>query len=650
MNFSVRDGKFDVVIVAGPRLENWPSVGVRTISIYSAEMGLTVGQYGGEHVTVRGVIPLPGTGGIVLVEDIQKRIHRIRARAIVRMSPPPTLPDPFPGWRSQGLIPLSTAILLKKEAQVKWDAPVAILGTGNRALRFGSHLLETGTSSVYCIETSTQWGAKRFAGWEVERRRFEMSGGKLLEARPIQLLPKGPLLWSLRLQDVQGVRILTVGRVVSIGPFQNSQGVREYPPGSLLFDLEQSAAPTLTDDTEGWALEEERGKWLAGKIVKTLVNELGPKRETIAPMFRNAKLRLKRYLKHREEPFTPSYQGKWMNGSDSKKIRTFQGVPQHEHKNRPIASVECIEEIPCNICQTVCPTSAIQLGTPPTTRQPKLNEDACTACGLCVAACPSNSIPLIQDQDGGSTSPLTLAWRGVRPWSAGEYASLVNRRGETLGSARITAVSQIPNYEGVQLVRVEAPAHLIWEARGLKKSKTAQDPEDPYHYSLRASQSHQEKVEITLNSERRLVRDRIPISLALFEIGQSRPEDILLCKDGSCGMCHISVDGSNKPACQTKIHRGMAIRVPKASEPSSTTQMLCPCLSITKEQVIERLKQGKLQSPEAVLSITHVGEGKCHGQLCMDAFKRVLLDQGLDLSQWIDWRFPWSDWILTPHS
>ena len=79
MNFSVRDGKFDVVIAAGPRVEIWPSAGVRALSVLCAEMGFTVGQFGGETLNVRGVIPLPGTGGIVLIEDIQKRIHRIHA-------------------------------------------------------------------------------------------------------------------------------------------------------------------------------------------------------------------------------------------------------------------------------------------------------------------------------------------------------------------------------------------------------------------------------------------------------------------------------------------------------------------------------------------------------------------------------------------
>ena len=116
MNFAVRDGKFDVVIVAGPQVETWPSIGVRTLSAFCSEMGLTVGQFGGESLKVKGVIPLPGTGGLVLVEDAQLRIHRIRARAVIRVVPESCFPDPFPGWRSQGLIPIRTAERLRPRA------------------------------------------------------------------------------------------------------------------------------------------------------------------------------------------------------------------------------------------------------------------------------------------------------------------------------------------------------------------------------------------------------------------------------------------------------------------------------------------------------------------------------------------------------
>ncbi|MGZ3700081.1 MAG: 4Fe-4S dicluster domain-containing protein, partial [Bdellovibrionota bacterium] len=541
----------------------WPSAGVRALSLLCAEMGLSVGLFGGELLQVRGVIPLPVTGGLVLIEDIQRRLHRIEARAVVKVSVPPVLPDPFPGWRSQGLIPLPTAIRLRSGGRMRWDPSAVILGTGNKALRFGSELLESGAAEVYCVETHAQWGAKRFAGWEVEKRRFEMGGGKILEAKPVSLTAKGPLLWELRLQDTHGVRVIETARVISAGPFQDLPGVREYPSGSYLFELEQTAAFTKPDDVEGWVTEEERGKWLASKIVRALMSELGH-REDLDQVYRRARSRLRRFGKHREEPFTPAYQGKWIATADSRAMRGFSGVPKTEQKRRPIASVECFEEISCNICQTVCPTQAILTGKIPRSQEtPVLTESKCTGCGLCLTACPSSAIVLVEEREDRSFSQLTLPWRGEKPWKAGETATLLNRRGESLGSARVVALMDTREdpQPDVQLVQLEVPTHLLWDARALRRPRAASATDPRYLESISRAADEEPKVEVSFNGEKRLVRDKIPVSLALFEIGRGRPEDVLLCTDGTCGLCQVQIDGVKKLGCQTTIHRGMAIKL-----------------------------------------------------------------------------------------
>ena len=321
---------------------------------------------------------------------------------------------------------------------------------------------------------------------------------------------------------------------------------------------------------------------------------------------------------------------------------------------RPIASVECFEEIPCNICHTVCPVNAIETGRVPRLK-PVLDENKCTGCTLCLNACPSASIAMFQERDEHPLSSLTLSWRGERAWKQGELATLLNRKGETLGSARITGLPEVPAGEP-QLVQLDVPTHLVWEARSLRHPKPEAVRDDRIFEALELSAAAEHKVSVTLNGEKRLVRNGISTSVALFEMGQGRPEDTLLCSDGSCGLCTVNVDGVKKLACQTEIHRGMAVKLPQgfrtnvAEKTESTDEaenILCPCLGISREQILERLHQGQLQSPEALLSILRVGEGKCHGQLCMGALRRVLLDQGLEVSQWIDWRFPWSEWVLT---
>ena len=265
---------------------------------------------------------------------------------------------------------------------------------------FGSSLLESGTREVFCVESYFQWGLKRFAGWEVEKRRFETAGGKILEAKPVKVTAKAAQLWELRLQDTQGVRILEVARVVSAGPFRDIPGVKEYPAGSFLFELEQTSSAQYADDVEGWVWEEERGRWLAGKIVRSLVHdlrELGPERERLETIYNRARTRLKRFPKHRAEPFTPAYQGKWISNADRSAMRAFSGMPQGSQKTKMVASIECFEEIPCRACQIACPEEAIQIGRIPRDL-PVLNEDKCTGCGICVSACPSGAIAMVHEE------------------------------------------------------------------------------------------------------------------------------------------------------------------------------------------------------------------------------------------------------------
>jgi ferredoxin len=649
VRFAVRDGSFDVVVVAGPRVDPWPSSGVRALSSLCAEMGLEVGVIGGDGLTARGVLPLPGTGGLVFAQDAQNRIHRFHARAVVRITAHSQFPDPFPGWRSQGILPLATALRLQSQAEVEWSPCTVVLGTGNRALRFASSLLESGVPEVYCVESWAQWGAKRFAGWEVERRRFEMGGGKLIEARPVSLTAKSALLWELRLEDAQGIRVIEVSRVIAGGPFRDSPGVREYPPGSFLFELEQTASASLSENVEGWILEEERGRWLAVKIIRALVTELGPRREELERVLKRTRARLKRYDRHREQPFTPTYQGKWTSTADARAMRTFSGVPQAAQKFRPVASIECFEEIGCNLCQRVCPKLAIDLSRK---KGLVLSELDCTACGDCLPACPSSATFLIHERENSPTSQITLTWRGAKPWKVGEFATLVNRRGDSLGSGRVSGVQEVTSGapRASQVVQVDVPQHLLWEARQLKRGRVAQQQSaEAFVSELKQTRANEEKkIEITLNGEKRLVRDRIPVTVALYEIGQGRPEDALFCSDGSCGLCQIDVDGAKKLACQTPVHKGMAIRGDFKSDVENDASLLCPCMAVQRQEVIDRVEQGSLRSPESVISITHVGEGRCHGQLCMDSFRRLLLAEGLDASQWIDWRFPWSDWVLAP--
>ncbi|MBY0470052.1 (2Fe-2S)-binding protein [bacterium] len=640
MSFSVRDGKFDVLVAAGPRISHWPSAGVRALSAICADLNLSVGLLGGETLFTRGVIPLSGTGGLVLAEDVQHRVHRMQARAIVRVVAPSHMPDPFPGSRSQGLIPLSTVERLLQEGQMTWNNSIAILGSGNQALRLGNRFLTMGVPEVFCIESASQWGAKRISGWEVEKRRFEMNGGKLVEAKPVKLSQKSALLWELRLADAKGIRVIEVSRVIGVGPYSQSSGIRENPPGSLLFELEQTAPYVRIDDFEGWVVEEERGRLLALKIVKSLVSDVSGKREELDKIQRRARTRLKQYAHHREQPYIPIYEGKWLSQQDGRDLRSFKLVPQGQQKVRNMVSIECFEQIPCNLCEKSCPENAIDFSK---IKDRQLKEMDCTACGICLNACPAGIPVMMHEKENHPNSRVTFSWQGPGKIEVGSFVTLVNRMGESLGNGRAMGVNE-------NLIEVEVPTHLIWDARTIRKVK---NPRAQSQADTTILEAPAERVDITLNGEKRLVRDKVPVSLALFETGRARPEDVLFCPDGSCGLCTISIDGTDKKACQTQVHRGMAIRLSDAAEVNEgdgKSDVICPCNGVTRDQIVNRIHLGKLGSPEAIHSMTHVGSGNCKGQLCHEPFRRLLAKQKLDATNWIDWSFPWTEWVITPGS
>jgi hypothetical protein len=123
----------------------------------------------------------------------------------------------------------------------------------------------------------------------------------------------------------------------------------------------------------------------------------------------------------------------------------------------------------------------------------------------------------------------------------------------------------------------------------------------------------------------------------------ARPNDILICEDGACGLCQIEVDGIRKYACQTTQHQGMSIRFTRDHEPSSE---LCPCHGISREALDSIITGSKPDTVEAITQVCDVAQGKCHGLLCRKSWIRLSEQWNVGDGRYIDWRFPWVDWIF----
>lgn len=619
-----------MAIVAGPRLKTWPTQGARVLSRHCSDAGLKVGWYGGNGLQTRGVLPLESSGALVMVEDVKSRFHRIHAKAVVKITPDLEFPDPFQGWYSPGLIPESTARKLMTQGSLNWQSVVVVLGSGNRALRLGSELLERNLSSrVVCLESVFD----EIQGFEVEKRRFEMRGGKIIFGTPVSFRTKTPFIWEFKVQDDHGVRVLDVARVISVGPFTVDSGYREYPPGSLMVEWENSESILVQDDVEKVSLDEARAVVLASRIIKGLENVSSEFKTQFEKTLWISKQRIREFESIKERRFNLEFDGKWLSPETKKVIQNFEGVPKNLVPGKVLASIECVQAIGCKVCEKSCPAGAIRIDRD---QRQFLFEDQCTGCGFCLQACPSQVPVMIEGDASQSYTTLILPFAETPTVKKGDRVSLLSRKGEALTQGRV--LDQFLDGK-IPLFKVEVPSHLIWEVRSLIPMNTQGVTEN-------ANDFYEEKgarVEVMVQGDTRRVREGQLVSVALFENGIARPNDILVCEDGACGLCQIEVDGVKKFACKTTIHQGMNIRFTR-DHPSSSE--LCPCVGILDEQLHHTIESTKPDTMEALTQVCEVGQGRCHGLLCKRSWVKLAVAAGVQASRYNDWRFPWMDWAI----
>lgn len=105
----------------------------------------------------------------------------------------------------------------------------------------------------------------------------------------------------------------------------------------------------------------------------------------------------------------------------------------------PCLCIECIEEIPCNPCETACPQGAITVGSP-ITNLPAIDREECTACGLCIAACPGLAITI---KDGsGDRALIRFPYEYLPMPVAGQTVTMCDRMGNPVCEGTVKRVDR----------------------------------------------------------------------------------------------------------------------------------------------------------------------------------------------------------------
>jgi len=138
-----------------------------------------------------------------------------------------------------------------------------------------------------------------------------------------------------------------------------------------------------------------------------------------------------------------------------------------ELKGRGCVCIECIEEIPCNPCETSCPQNAITVGNP-ITNLPMIDRTKCSLCGLCIPACPGLAIT-IKSMDGESAR-IRFPWEYYPLPGKGEIVDMVDRMGKVVCKGKVLAVSNSSSNNRTAVITAEFPSAFIQEVISIRRN------------------------------------------------------------------------------------------------------------------------------------------------------------------------------------
>lgn len=153
----------------------------------------------------------------------------------------------------------------------------------------------------------------------------------------------------------------------------------------------------------------------------------------------------------------------------SEELRKSPAFPNREDfLKRPIAVIECIEEIPCNPCETSCPRGAITVGKP-ITNLPQIDFEKCIGCGICTAACPGLAIYIKDFNYSEEEALITFPFEYVPLPKVGDIVTAAGRKGEEICSGKVVRINNAKGNNRTALVSIAYPKEYFDDVITIKR-------------------------------------------------------------------------------------------------------------------------------------------------------------------------------------
>lgn len=140
----------------------------------------------------------------------------------------------------------------------------------------------------------------------------------------------------------------------------------------------------------------------------------------------------------------------------------------------PIAIFECYQNIPCNPCFTACKIGAIEPFVD-INDMPKLLEEKCTGCGLCLAKCPGLAISILDYTYSEEEALIKIPYEFLPLPKEGEVVMALDRSGSPVCRARIVKVTNPPSFDKTPMISMAFPKEYLKRVRHFKKLEASDE-------------------------------------------------------------------------------------------------------------------------------------------------------------------------------
>jgi thioredoxin reductase/Fe-S-cluster-containing hydrogenase component 2 len=444
--------------------------------------GLTIGQKLLAEAELLGVEICLSTRALGFLEDStmvlienDSRLYSCKVGSIVLATGGVEKAISFPGCTLPGVMTAGAAQTLCNVERVLPGKKIIMVGSGNVGLIVAYQLLQAGADIIAIIEARS-----RVSGYSVHATKIKRAGV--------------PIYTGYTIKEVQGLESVESVDIIAVddnwNPVENTEISFSVDTVCLSVGLKPHAQLArmcgckIVYDSDlggfypwhdGDMQSSKKGIFVAGDLVGIEEASIALDEGRLAGV--GAAFALGYLNKEKADHLKEQYRKRLVQlrkkseveeKSIYKDLTDLPGYPSEKRiKEKTVAIIECGQEIPCNPCVEICPTQAIVMGTE-ITDLPRLLEDKCTGCGLCLSCCPGLAIFLLNYNYSEEKAVLSIPYEYFPYPEVGEILPGIDRDGKTVTHVEVVKVDIKKVYDRTAIISVSLDKEFIHLVRSIK--------------------------------------------------------------------------------------------------------------------------------------------------------------------------------------